>query len=196
MKDSNLTYIIIIMIVVILIKLYLDADFFKLTCIVSTVDGKKYCVRDRKQSKQASDLLAKVNKNMQDLADYMEKTYPNRENVQRLVDGYNPKKIVETLPTSEYTAYSENKGEKLAFCLNRKKGGKKLIDINTLTFVAIHEMAHIMTLTIGHTDEFWQNFKFLLENAIDENIYHPVDYKKNPQPYCGMDITDNPYYDL
>jgi len=113
-----------------------------------------------------------------------------------LVDGYNPKKIVETLPTSEYTAYSENKGEKLAFCLNRKKGGKKLIDINTLTFVAIHEMAHIMTLSIGHTDEFWQNFKFLLENAIDENIYHPVDYKKNPQPYCGMDITDNPYYDL
>jgi len=83
MKESNLTYIIIIMIVVILIKLYLDADFFKLTCIVSTVDGKKYCVRDRKQSKQASDLLAKVNKNMQDLADYMEKTYPNRENVQQ-----------------------------------------------------------------------------------------------------------------
>ena len=196
MKESNLTYIIIIMIVVILIKIYLDADFLKLKCIVSTVDGKKYCVRDRKQSKQASDLLAKVNKNMQDLADYMEKTYPNRENVKRLVDGYNPKKIVETVPTSEYTAYSENKGEKLAFCLNRKKGGKKLIDINTLTFVAIHEMAHIMTVSIGHTEEFWQNFKFLLENAIDEKIYHPVDYKKNPQPYCGMDITDNPYYDL
>ena len=53
-----------------------------------------------------------------------------------------------------------------------------------------------MTVSIGHTEEFWQNFKFLLENAIDENIYHPVDYKKNPQPYCGMDITDNPYYDL
>ena len=28
----------------------------------------------------------------------------------------NPNKIVEILPNSEYTAYSENKGKKLAFC--------------------------------------------------------------------------------
>ena len=27
-------------------------------------------------------------------------------------------------------------------------------------------------------------------------IYKPVDYKKNPKKYCGMTITDNPYYDL
>ena len=47
--------------------------------------------------------------------------------------GYNPKTIVETLPTSEYTAYSENKGEKLAFCLNTKKDEQgKLIDLNHL----------------------------------------------------------------
>lgn len=30
---------------------------------------------------------------------------------------------METLPTSEYTAYSQNKGEKLAFCLNKEKKG-------------------------------------------------------------------------
>ena len=28
------------------------------------------------------------------------------------------------------------------------------------------------------------------------NIYSPVDYKKKPQKYCGMTITDNPYYDF
>jgi len=27
-------------------------------------------------------------------------------------------------------------------------------------------------------------------------VYHPVDYKNKPQPYCGMTITDNPYYDV
>jgi predicted metal-dependent hydrolase len=63
-------------------------------------------------------------------------------------------------------------------------------------FVATHEIAHIMTTSVGHTEEFWNNFKFLLENAVELKLYTPVDYKKEPEGYCGMDITDNPYYDL
>jgi hypothetical protein len=127
----------------------------------------------------------------------MNNRFKNRENVQRLVENFNPTTIKETLPTSEYTAYSENKGEKLAFCLNKNNNNNNnLIDQNTLMFVAIHEIAHIMTLSVGHTDEFWQNFKFLLENAVQLGIYEPIDYKKNPKNYCGMNITDNPYYDL
>jgi hypothetical protein len=126
----------------------------------------------------------------------MKNKFPDDERVKRLVEGFNPKKISETLPTSELTAYSENKGEKIAFCLNTKKDGDKLIDINTLTFVALHELSHIMTKSIGHKQEFWENFKFLLTNAKEANIYQPVDYKKKPQEYCGMTINDNPYYDL
>ena len=103
---------------------------------------------------------------------------------------------METLPTSEYTAYSENKGEKLAFCLNTKKNGNNLIDLNTLTFVAIHELAHIASESIGHKDEFWRNFKFLLTEAKEINVYNPVDYSQKPIEYCGMKITDNPYFDL
>ena len=71
-----------------------------------------------------------------------------------------------------------------------------LIDINTLTFVAIHELAHITTKSIGHKSEFWENFKFLLEEAKSAGIHQPEDYKKKPKEYCGMKITDNPYYDL
>jgi predicted metal-dependent hydrolase len=62
-------------------------------------------------------------------------------------------------------------------------------------FVAIHEMAHITTVSIGHNKEFWDNFKFMLENATELGIYDPVDYAKKPQEYCGMKIHDNPYYD-
>ena len=36
----------------------------------------------------------------------------------------------------------------------------------------------------------------LLEEAVKMNIYTPINYKKNPQSYCGMDITDNPYFDM
>ena len=72
----------------------------------------------------------------------------------------------------------------------------ELIDLNTLTFVAIHELSHVMTLSVGHTKEFWENFKFLLKNAVKIGIYRAEDYKKQPKKYCGMTITDNPYYDL
>jgi hypothetical protein len=104
-------------------------------------------------------------------------------------------KIVETLPTSEYTAYSENKGKKIAFCLNKEKhNNNNLIDENTLMFVAIHEMSHIATESIGHNKEFWDNFKFLLNEAKEAGVYEVVDYSKNNQEYCGMTITDNPYF--
>ena len=39
---------------------------------------------------------------MQKISELYENKYPDNEAVQRLADGYNPKKIVETLPTSEY----------------------------------------------------------------------------------------------
>lgn len=188
--------IVFIFIIVIIFKIYHESDMFQLKCIVSDIDGNKYCVRERDKIQLVADLLAKVTNNMKALVLHMKETYPERKNVERLVKNFNPKKIYETLPTSSYTAYSENKGEKLAFCTTTTKGGNKLIDENTLTFVAIHELSHLATKTVGHTDEFWSNFKFLLKEAKKEGIYNPVDYKKNPQPYCGMTITDNPYFDL
>ena len=170
---------------------------YKLTCILSSHDGERYCVRDRKHLKEAANLLAEVTRRMKAMVAYMKKTHPDDPRTKRLVEGFNPQSISETLPNSELTAYSENKGEKLAFCLNqRKNSNTKLIDIDTLTFVALHELSHIMTVSIGHKQEFWENFKFLLENAKKAGIYEPVDYKNNPQHYCGMDITDNPFFDL
>lgn len=178
------------------LKIYGDSDAYNLKCILSDVDGETYCVRERLKMTEAADLLAKVTQKCKDLVVYCAKKHPNDERVQRLVQQFNPTKISETLPTSEYTAYSENKGEKLAFCLNKKKDGTRLIDINTLTFVALHELAHIMTESEGHKQQYWENFKFLLEQAKHSNIHIPVDYKKRNQHYCGMDITDNPYYDI
>ncbi len=195
-KHSVLLYIIIFFVIFMGLKIYSESDAFNLKCIISDVDGEKYCVRERASMELAADLLANVTQKLKDLVLYCGKKFPDNENVQRMVQKFNPTKISETLPTSEYTAYSENKGEKLAFCLNKQKNGTRLIDINTLTFVAIHELAHIMTVSEGHKQEFWQNFKFLLEQAKAANIYNPIDYKKDPQPYCGMDISDNPYYDL
>ena len=157
-----LGYIVIIVIIVLCGYIfYQNYGELQLTCIIADQDGNKYCVRERSKVKEAANLLSKITNKCKDLVAYMGKKYPEQENVKRLVTGFNPKKIMETLPTSKFTAYSENKGEKIAFCLNKKKGdNENLIDESTLTFVAIHELSHVMTKSIGHKSEFWQNFKF------------------------------------
>jgi len=195
MSIDILGYIIITIILVLCVKIYRESDAFNLKCIISDVDGNKYCVRERAKLEMAADLLANVTSNMSKLVKFMDETHGDQERVERLVANFDPESITETLPTSKLTAYSENKGEKIAFCLNANKDGNKLIDMETLTFVAIHELSHVMSIDVGHGDEFWVNFKFLLENAEKAGVYKNIDYKESPQSYCGMDITDNPFFD-
>ena len=180
-----------------LIKICIDSDYFFLTCIETSNNNEKYCVRHRKNINEAAELLSKMNNKLKELVKYVQEKYPEKDAVKRLYEKYNPKKVIEISPMSQHTAYSENKGEKLAFCLNKERNiHSQMIDINTLVFVGIHELSHIASVTKGHGDEFWDNFKFLLENAVEAKIYKPVNYKKNNVKYCGMNITDSPIYDL
>ena len=196
-KSDLIVYAIIALVIGACIWVYFNDETFQLKCIVSTVDGNKYCVREREKVQDAADLLASVTEKCKALVAYCKQNHSNVDCVKRLVAGFNPQKIMETLPTSEYTAYSENKGEKLAFCLNKtKKGEDNMIDEHTLMFVAIHELAHIATKTIGHKSDFWENFKFLLQCAKESGIHDPTDYKQAPTEYCGMKIRDSPYYDV
>ena len=78
-------------------------------------------LRERSKLNKAVDLLAEVTNKCKALVEYVKQKHPDNDAVKRLVENFNPKKITETLPTSSYTAYSENKGEKIAFCLNKKR---------------------------------------------------------------------------
>jgi hypothetical protein len=198
--DYSLVFITIVFIIFIICiyNYVVNTDDFQLKCIVSGLDGNKYCVRERAKIEKAADLLASTTNKCKQLVDYIYQKYENNDFAQRLKSGFNPQRIVETLPTSEFTAYSENKGEKIAFCLNPKKNGNidDLIDEHTLMFVAIHELSHVGTKSIGHKTDFWENFKFLLTEAKEAGIHEPVDYKKKPTEFCSMSIKDNPYYDV
>ena len=195
-KHSTFFYIFLGFILFICLIIYYQSDAYDLKCIIASQDGNRYCVREREKMELAANLLADVTKKMKDMVKYLKVKKPDDPRTMRLAEGFNPTKICETLPTSELTAYSENKGEKIAFCLNKRKDGTKLIDVNTLTFVALHELSHVATESVGHGQEFWNNFKWILENAKEAGIYSPIDYKKYPEEYCGMKINDNPYYDL
>tara|TARA_Y100000389_G_C17112115_1_gene341215 strand:- start:25 stop:456 length:432 start_codon:yes stop_codon:yes gene_type:complete len=138
MKNNIIIYSIIILVLFISYKIYLESEYIHLKCIISTVDGNKYCVRDRKNIKEAGDLLARTVNKLNKLIEILNNSkYKEQNNVKYLIKNYNPRKIYEILPTSQYTAYSENKGRKIAFCLNKEKNNNNnLIDDNTLMFVA------------------------------------------------------------
>lgn len=59
--------IVFIFIIVIIFKIYHESDMFQLKCIVSDIDGNKYCVRERDKIQLVADLLAKVTNNMKAL---------------------------------------------------------------------------------------------------------------------------------
>ena len=94
-KEDILGYVIIILILFISYKMYIDSDLFQLKCIVSTVDGEKYCVRERNNIQKASDLLARITEKMTSLVKCLDEKYPEpeKENVRRLVKKFNPKKM-------------------------------------------------------------------------------------------------------
>ena len=195
-KHNIFFYVFLGFVLFLCLRIYLDSDAYNLKCIIASKDGNRYCVREREKLELAANLLATVTEKCKEMVKYMKEKHPQDERVKRLVDGFNPQRISETLPTSELTAYSENKGEKIAFCLNNEKGGTDLIDEHTLTFVAIHELSHVGTKSFGHKSELWENFKFMLQEAKEAKIHEPRDYKKEPKKYCGMMIKDNPAFDL
>jgi len=114
-----------------------------------------------------------------------------KDDIERLVSNFNPDAFSETTPDSKYTSYSVNKGQSVHFCV-RSKTNDKLVKENIMTFVAIHELAHLMTKSIGHDPVFWNNMRLLLKIAIDNGLYKNVDFNKKPEPYCGITISDTP----
>ena len=164
-----------------------------LESIKSRVNGETYMVRALPDKQEAADLLANIAKNLQTLMRHLEKTSPDDARSKRFLERFHPERISEGPESSKYTSYSINKGEKIVFCL-RQKPNDELVDLNTLIFVAIHEVAHICTIEIGHPPSFWDNFRWLLRESVNIGIYKDQNFKEQPQAYCGIKITDSPLH--
>jgi hypothetical protein len=176
-------FILAIIIVMYLVKHYGEVEY------VRASDNREYLVRNLSDKQEAAQLLADVTRNMQHLVQHMCAKYPEDPRSKQLYENFNPSSISEGSPDSGYTSYSVNKGEKIILCLRQKDG--KFVKINTILYVAIHELGHLMTSDIGHTDAFWKNFKFLLNEAIFIKIYTKEDYHTEPQDYCGIKINNS-----
>lgn len=155
-------------------------------------NGNEYLVRNLPDKKEAANKLGRIGDSLKTLVDGLSTSDSEKsEYIKNLKESFNPEYITENIPGSIYVAYSVNKGEELSLCI-RDKGTEEFIDDNTIIFVAIHELSHIMTPETGHTPLFWDNMKFLLEKASSQGIYTPVNYSESPVEYCGMDINSTP----
>jgi len=189
MEISNSGLTIFILFIIFIYLLYKYYYYSKIETIISKIDNRDYNVQIKDDSEKAADLIALVRERLIKLVDHMYKTYPENEKVIRLKHNFNPDVIKEGIDNPSYTSYTINKGEEIVLCL-RTDG--KIVDINVLTFVCIHELSHIGNETVGHDEPFWEFFKELLVEAINIGVYIKYNYKSKPVKYCGMMITDSP----
>lgn len=166
---------------------YLNEGLIK---VKSTIDDTEYTVQFKDDAKEAADLIATIKSKLNTLLEHLEKTYGGSDNrVSTLKGNYKSDRLSEGVDTPGYTSYSVNKGEQIVLCLRNRD---KLMDINTMTFVVLHEFAHLATESIGHTEEFWTNFKWILEEAVNIGVYTRQDFKNKNVDYCGIKITSSP----
>jgi hypothetical protein len=202
---KEFTTFFLLLVAVTIFYVYLETKALDVVYVESNLAGKepfKVLVRNLDDSQEAANLLAKIRENLVKLVEYTsnEKNFKEnkkeyeeyKESLIRMKNNFRPDNISESSPNNNYTSYSINKGEKIVFCIRSKKTGE-LVDINTMMFVAIHEMGHLMSESVGHTPEFWKNMKYLLHRGEEIDIYKHINYSDESVEYCGTMITDTPY---
>ena len=178
-------------------KHFFNIGKFPMISVKSSIDGYMYKVRDLPDKQDAADLMARIRLKMKKLKIHLESSYPDKPQVKQLSKNFDAEahRLGESTPDDEFTSFSVNKGESVHFCLRQREGqNESLVNENIVTFVAIHEMGHIITQTVGHGADFWNNFAWLLQEAERIGIYKQQDFAAHPVSYCGMKITDQPSY--
>ena len=170
-----------------------EKRFDNMPYVKSDINGKNYRVRKLEDKQQAADFLAETHIKLDEACKILENNHPDDERVIRLKKRFPYTTLAESDGYGSQTSYSINKGEKIVLCLRAKDGSNRLVDKNLLLFVALHELSHIMTKSIGHTDEFWDNFKFVLKNCQGSGLYQCINFEENPKAYCGITVTSTPF---
>lgn len=178
--------------------------FYDGTVLVkSTLDGQYYSVRNSSDKQLRADLLANIKYKFSILITNLnsDSTLKNDTAVQRLINNWNSGISIKEIGNMENdAAYVINK-KYMSFCL-QKSNKVTLPEINLITYVAIHELAHVMSLEIGHGSEFIQNFEFLLNYAKKINYYDKLLNEEIPlfislkeldtsNSYCGVKLTNS-----
>lgn len=197
MNDSILPWIFVLVIVgLAYLAMNYKSSKYPMALVQSKVDKEYYLVRNLPDKQEACDRLARVRAKILVLRTFLDQTHRDKPFVKQMLDNFDcsAMRFSESTPEAQYTSYSVNKGEKIFMCLRQRDDKEQLVDENIILFVALHEMSHVGTASIGHTPEFWNHFAWVLEQAERVKIYEYTDFSAHPVEYCGVHITDSPTY--
>ncbi len=163
--------------------------------VKSLINGNSYKVRPGKDKQKKADLLALLNLKLNTIVNALQndENYKNNQDVQRLIKNWNKGISIKEIGKMERdAAYVINKRH-MSFCLERYDNQA---DINLMTYVGIHELAHVMSVEIGHDKEFIKNFQFLLNYAktityAGEPLYIDLNKMNTADNYCGVKISNS-----
>ena len=175
---------------------------------ISINDKSFNVIKTHNNYQEAGEILYTIDNNILILINKMTKKYHknhsnNKKNkiikniIYKLQKNYKSHSIKENFPTTpgKDVSFNINKGEHISLCLRDFLNPDVFHDLNDIMFVALHELAHSTAISYQHTDEFWYNFRILLEHAIEFDLYTFKDYNKFPVNYCSMSITYTPLTD-
>lgn len=181
--------VIVLLILVVILVFFLKRGTGEVEFVTAESDGRRYLCLKLPDRQEAAERLADLTGRMLTLVRHMLAISPDDEDVRQLYQNFDPDAIHEGSHTSGYTSFSVSKGESITLCI--RQSDLSFVDANTVTYVAVHELGHLMSSTVGHDDIFWANFKRLLKEAIAVGLYERVDFAANPEPYCGIEITSS-----
>ena len=190
--DYFKTLIIVVLIIIILYFIISKIVFYnKSEYLKSNTNDKYYLVKDTKNKYNKVDLIDKLFNSLNVLLEELKNSnYDFKDiNIEEIQEKIKNSEILENITDSD-TSYTVNKGEKIILCLANRENDN-LYSYNLLMYVLIHELAHILNTTYGHDDNFKKTFRFILEKAIELNLYTYEDYKNNPVNYCGLILNTN-----
>lgn len=190
--DYFKTLIIVVLIIIILYFIISKIVFYnKSEYLKSNTNDKYYLVKDTKNKYNKVDLIDKLFNSLNILLEELKNSnYDFKDiDIEEIQEKIKNSEILENITDSD-TSYTVNKGEKIILCLADRENDN-LYSYNLLMYVLIHELAHILNTTYGHDDNFKKTFRFILEKAIELNLYTYEDYKNNPVNYCGLILNTN-----
>ena len=190
-----MSLVLILFILILICVIFLRYGIEALENRYSNVSKKSYYIREElPNSDETADVIGKLELFIDKFVAYLDSKVPNDKRVKRLKDRLYDVKIEESPMEEGVSSYTINKGELISMCVRHKKKNKNFHDYQTLLFVLIHELAHVASISKGHNREFMTNFKFLLKHAVESKMYYAQDYSNSPITYCGVKVTNNPYY--
>lgn len=197
MEESTTPWLFLVTVLAVaFVAMYFKSSKYPMSLTHSTVDKEYYLVRNLPDKQDAADRLARVRSKLLRLRKNLEQTHMDKPFVAQMIRNFDcsASRFSESTPDAQYTSYSVNKGEKVFMCLRQRDAKEALVQENIILFVALHEMSHVGTASIGHTPEFWNHFAWVLKQAEQLKIYEYTDFAAHPVEYCGVHITDAPTY--